>query len=316
MLVLFTRFGRSALLAARLVTFTRYSGIVFGNLTMRFRQCASTLALVACGAPPSPAPKLPTSVGVATAVGPPVSPPSTTAVTLDKPPLSDLPSALAVDGFEPSVMRLTDDHRPAPLFIIAHGAGGQAQWHCAQYATMLGPSAALLCLTGKRIVTRDPTRGYYYPDHHWLLDELLAAHASIHASHSSALLGSGGVYIGYSQGASMGVLAVAPHGDLWPRLALVEGGFDTWSPRLAHAFYGRGGQRVLFVCGTEHCRKGAIQSVTTLERAGVTARLLTATHAGHRPDGPVAARVKEGLSWLLQGDPRYDNVLGDLATGQ
>ena len=287
---------------------------ILGNLTIRFRQCASVLALIGCGTPHSTSTRLATGAGSAAkavlADKPPG--PATSELEPSTPPLAELPTTLELDGFEPSVLRLATDRRPAPLFVITHGAGGQAAWHCHHYEQMLGPTAGLLCLAGKRMVARDPTRGFYYPDHMRLSDELSAAHAAMFKKYSGALLGTTSVYIGYSQGATMGVLAIAPHGDIWPRLALVEGGYDSWSSALARNFKDNGGQRVLFVCGTEHCRKLAAQARSTLERTGVEARLLTATNAGHRPDGPVAARVKEGLIWLLQGDPHYEDVLNHL----
>jgi predicted esterase len=222
-------------------------------------------------------------------------------------PLS-LPTSIPISGFEPAVVRFPDDRQASPLFVVTHGAGGQANWHCSHYADLLGPAAALLCPCGKRMVTRDPARGYYYPDHIALSGELSAVRAAVE-EHSDLLQLEASVYIGYSQGASMGVLAVASHGDWWPRLALVEGGYDAWYPALAKQYHASGGQRVLFVCGTEHCRKLAAQAVTLLTRAGVNARLLTAPGAGHRPDGPVAARVREGLIWLLEGDNRFERVL-------
>jgi len=225
---------------------------------------------------------------------------------------TELPTSLVLVGFEPAVLRLPEDRKPAPAFVITHGAGGQADWHCSHYANLLGPSAALLCLRGKRMVTRDPMRGYYYPNHLKLSDELVAAHAALLEKLSQAIHTQSIVYMGYSQGASMGVLAVADHGDWWPRLLLVEGGYDTWSSPLARKFKVTGGQRVLFVCGTDHCRLLAQKAVLTLTRAGIEAKLLTAPGAGHRPDGPVVPRVQEGLVWLLDGDPHFQNVLKHL----
>ena len=228
---------------------------------------------------------------------------------------TSLPTSLPINGFEPAVVRFPADRQASPLFVVTHGAGGQADWHCRHYAQLLGPSAALLCPHGKRMVTRDAARGYYYPDHIALSDELIAVHAAVE-EHLDLLQLEASVYIGYSQGASMGALAVASHGDWWPRLALVEGGYDAWYPALAKQYRASGGQRVLFVCGTDHCRKLAAQAVILLTRAGVIARLLTAPGAGHRPDGPVAARVREGLSWLLEGDGRYERVLKHLRLNQ
>ncbi len=292
--------------------------IVLGNLVIWFRQCASVLALIGCTPARLRTPSaLPETREVASESLPTAPPgPASVEPKLDELPTPELPTSLPVAGFEPSVIRLPADRKASPVFFVTHGAGGQADWHCNHYADLLGPSAALLCLSGKRMVARDPARGYYYPDHLWLSDELAMARATMIEKYSPVLQVDSSVYVGYSQGASMGVLAVAAHGDWWSRLALVEGGYDTWSSALAQKFKGHGGQRVLFVCGTDHCRKLASQAVATLTRASVEARLFTAPGAGHRPDGPVAARVREGLVWLLQGDNRFETVVSHLKIDQ
>ncbi len=278
----------------------------------------SVAVVIGCTAARSQAPRtLPQIPTVKPAVPEKARPrPETVAPRASQPVPAELPTSLSLAGFEPAVLRLAEDRNPAPTFVITHGAGGQADWHCSHYAELLGPAAALLCLRGKRMVSRDPSRGYYYPNHLELADELVAAHTALLEKHSPAVFSQSSVYAGYSQGASMGVLAVAAHGEWWPRLLLVEGGYDTWSPGLAQRFSASGGQRVLLVCGTEHCRKLAQKAVLMLTQARVEAKLLTAPGAGHRPDGPVGARVREGLVWLLGGDPHFENVLRYLTLEQ
>jgi len=285
------------------------------NLARTFRQSATAMSLVGCVAAqrsPKPPPTFraehsnsATSANWARPADIQPVPKSTG----EAPQPEAVPSALSVMGFEPAVLRLSTYRRTAPLFVITHGAGGQAEWHCEHYEAILGPSASLLCLAGKRMVARDPTRGYYYPDHVVLSNEIVAARVAIREKHSGALSGDSDVYVGYSQGATMGALAVAGYGAFFTRLLLVEGGFDSWSPALARKYRGSGGQRVLFVCGTEHCHKQAAKAAATLSIAGVEVKVLYAPNAGHRPDGPVALRVREGLPWLLEGDSRYTEVL-------
>lgn len=224
------------------------------------------------------------------------------------------PGPLEMSPFEAAVVRWGATQPASPLFLIAHGAGGQAEWHCQHYAAMLGPDCTLVCMRGKRMVTRDPARGYYFPNHHALAEEIAATRAALVQSHASRVALNSAVYMGYSQGATMGVLAVAEHGDWWPRLLLVEGGYDSWSSALARQFAVSGGQRVLFVCGTEHCRSRAQASQGLLERAHVKTKLLAAPGAGHRADGPVGAAVRRGLRWLLDGDSVFEGVHRVLAT--
>lgn len=218
------------------------------------------------------------------------------------------PGPLEMGSFEAAVVRWGATQPNSPLFLVAHGAGGQAEWHCRHYAAMLGPDCTLVCMRGKRMVTRDPERGYYFANHHALAEEIAAARAALVQSHASRVALNSAVYVGYSQGATMGVLAVAEHGDWWPRLLLVEGGYDSWSASLARQFAVSGGQRVLFVCGTEHCRSRAQASQGLLERAHVKTKLLAAPGAGHRADGPVGAAVRRGMRWLLDGDSVFEGV--------
>jgi len=290
-----------------------------GNLAGSFRQSASTLGLVGCAVvQPAPAAAPLSSAGQATPTAQREAPAGAEPirdVSREAPDAAPQPTTLDIPGFEPCVIRLSPLRQPAPLFVVAHGAGGQARWHCHHYEAMLGPAAVLLCLTGKRMVARDPARGYYYPDHIQLSSELTAATTAIRAAHAADLRGDSGVYLGYSQGATMGALAIAEYGADFTRLALVEGGFDSWSATLARRLKNNGGQRVLFVCGTDHCRNRASTAATILATAGLDTKMLYAAHAGHRPDGPVAARVREGLQWLLEGDSRYAEILSHLQQG-
>ncbi len=209
-------------------------------------------------------------------------------------------SSLPIEPFEPAVLRLATGRFRSPLFVITHGAGGNAEWHCDHYAALLGPDGTLVCLRGKRMYANDESRGYYYPSHLELGKELRRAREAVIERYPERIERSA-VYIRYSQGATMGVLAVADHGDWFPRLLLVEGGFDGWSGALAERYAETGGRRVLFVCGTEHCRRQANASVTLLRQHRIEAQLRVAPGAGHRPDGPVTEQVRQGLHWLLEG---------------
>lgn len=300
----------------------------FGSPNQRFRQCALLgCVLIGCARPPLSAPGTnygraaqgfdgasstnessgvqawpPTSAPLPEQNEPQVqrTPESVSALTSN--------SSLPIESFEPAVVRWATEQHPAPLFVIAHGAGGMAEWHCQHYAALLGRACTLVCLKGKRMFASDANRGYYFPNHLALAEELLGAHSALLEHHAERIYANSAVYVGYSQGASMGILAVAEHGDWFPRLLLVEGGYENWSSALAKRYARTGGRRVLFVCGTEHCRNLAQLTVPMLRRNGVAAELRVAVGAGHRPDGPVTEKVREGLSWLLDESPELAPV--------
>ncbi len=303
-----------------------------GNPVTSIRQCAFVGCLLGCAAnPPANPPKL--AAEQATVLrsdsiirsGPDAAPQLASSASSPAPQnptqreqssnraIAEPPSSLAIDPFESAVLRWAPELARAPLFVITHGAGGQAEWHCQHYAALLGSGGTLLCPKGKRMFASDPSRGYYYPDHVALAEELHRAREAMLQRYGTPISDSSVVYVGYSQGASMGVLAVAERGDWWPRLLLVEGGYDSWSAALSRRYAASGGHRVLFVCGTAHCSKRARASVTLLERAGVAAQLRVANGAGHRPDGPVAAAVRDGLLWLLDDGPEFSKIRDNLA---
>lgn len=103
----------------------------------------------------------------------------------------------------------------------------------------------------------------------------------------------------------MGALAVAPSGDVFSELLLVEGGFADWSTALVNQFKKSGGRAVLFVCGTQHCRDLARGAVIRFKQADIDAAVTWANGAGHRPDGPVEQRTLEALPLLLKRDARW-----------
>jgi pimeloyl-ACP methyl ester carboxylesterase len=214
---------------------------------------------------------------------------------------------LNVPGFEPAVLWAPSKLEGAvrPVLVVAHGAGGDARWHCELYRSRLRAAAYVLCPRGVRMIAnRNVESGYYFPDHHELEREVTAALEALWSGFPDAAR-TGVVYAGYSQGATMGALMIVDHADVFTRLVLVEGGTSEWSLSRAREFRRRGGERVLFACGQAHCRDGARGSSHWLGQADVAVRVEYAPGAGHRPDGRVGDRVAEAFEWVTEGDPRW-----------
>jgi predicted esterase len=213
---------------------------------------------------------------------------------------------LAVPGFEPAVLALPEVAVGAqPVLVAAHGAGGEAHWHCELWRKLTGNRGYILCPQGVRIYAdRSLPSGYYFPDHHHLEREVMAAVKALWA-HCPRAARSGLVYAGYSQGATMGALMLVDHADVFSRLVLIEGGTSEWNIPRAAKFRRGGGQRVLFACGVAHCERGARRSARWLEQADVATRVEYARGAGHTPGGVVAVRLAESFAWLVQGDERW-----------
>ncbi len=214
---------------------------------------------------------------------------------------------LALDSFEPAVIALPQGAGPHPLVIAAHGAGGRAEWHCNHQRAIWGPNVMIACPRGKRRFAREPERGYYFPDHHALAAELRCLEALLRRQFGVRLRNTPALYVGYSQGASMGSLALLTELAAYQPWVLVEGGFNDWTRQAAQRYAQSGAGALLFVCGTSGCSKGARRSAQLLRAAGVRVILRDAPGAGHRPDGPVGRALVDGLQELLAAIPAWSN---------
>jgi predicted esterase len=210
------------------------------------------------------------------------------------------PLELEVPDFGPAVVVLPSAHaRPAPILVAAHGAGDSPEWQCEHWGRVAHGRYFVVCPRGTSL----GGGGYYYANHFALERELLAALDAVERSHGSWVRPDGGVYTGYSQGATMGALMIIEHGAKFPYLVLVEGGTAEWSASRAKRYVKSGGKSVALVCGGSGCMKRAQASAKILERAGLRARAEHAEGGGHTYVGVVGERATELLeTWLFVTD--------------
>jgi predicted esterase len=209
---------------------------------------------------------------------------------------------LPVSGFESAVIVLPAGSAPVPLLVATHGAGGNPEWECERWGRVARGRWLVLCPRG-RALRHGANDGYYYPNHPTLEREVTAATGAARATYGARLAASGGVYLGYSQGATMGALMLSEHGAEFPHLVLLEGGSGGWTLERALRFRRTGGQSVFIACGTEPCARRAAASRAVLERAGLAARTEYATGAGHTELGAVGERAEEWLETLAKTPP-------------
>lgn len=261
--------------------------------------------LLACSPPPHPStpsrvdsrPQEPTdapatpSPTAATEV-PTVSEDVSPSVTLVDIP--DVPSPVLVMPAQPT---------PMPLIVGAHGAGGSPEWDCDWLTSVLEVPAVVLCLRG--IPMGRDGNSFYYPEHHSLGRWLAASRGYVNQAHGTRLNATS-VYVAYSQGATMGALALQTAPTPIPNLLLIEGGVDGWTTQRSRAFAHAGGRRVYFACGTQSCNTKAKAAAIRLEAAHVDVQVHHAEGAGHTPLGEVSDLVRSGLAWLLT-DPSTAN---------
>ncbi len=234
-------------------------------------------------------------------------PPAPAAATASAVPAAPAPAPahftdLPVPGHQPAYLWVPAGSDRRPLMVVAHGAGGHAEWHCRLWRGITGGRAFVLCPRGTHI-RPDDASGYYYKNDPALESEVLAAVAALGKAYPRADA-TAAVYAGYSQGAMMGALMAERHPELFARLVLVEGGHD-WDIPTARRWHDGGGLRVLFVCGRRVCDKDARRASGWLKHGGVKTRVEYAPGAGHTPSGSVAKLVGAAFNWVVQGDARW-----------
>jgi hypothetical protein len=103
----------------------------------------------------------------------------------------------------------------------------------------------------------------------------------------------------------MGALMLPEHGARFARLVLVEGGVTEWTLTTARTYQQRGGERVLFVCGTRSCAERAKSARALLSKAGLSARAEFVPGGGHTYLGPVGEVLEREFSWVIEGVPGW-----------
>lgn len=208
---------------------------------------------------------------------------------------------LEVPGFLPAPFgapSITSSGRTPALrvLVIAHGAGGRAEHLCSYFEPHVPGDFIVVCPQGALLDKRDPEGGSYYPDHFALRRELEALSLAILERFGDTVAPQGWRYMGYSQGATMGALALVGELSIFTELVLIEGGGESWSLTRAHTFKKSGGARALLVCGTPACAKRGEMSAAALKQAGLDARHLNAPGSGHTYGGEVARLVLEEMA--------------------
>lgn len=216
----------------------------------------------------------------------------------DRVRLAKLP--LVVPGFgDAIVVAPLDLGSGKPLLVAAHGAGDAPDWQCEHWAGVTKGRFVVLCPRGLSL-GRD-SGGYYFPDHFALEREVLAGVDALKQALGPRLLDEGGVYTGYSQGATMGALMIVNHGRRFPHLLLMEGGSGDWTFSRARRYRDTGGKSVAIVCGTGPCARRAKASAAVLQKVGLRARAAYAEGAGHVYDGEVGEQSRALFDgWLLE----------------
>jgi predicted esterase len=183
------------------------------------------------------------------------------------------------------------------VIFIAHGAGGRGLDHCSFWDPHLPPDFVLVCPAGALLDRREPEGGAFFPDHLALRAELTALLLALKGEFAGKLRSSFR-YMGYSQGATMGALAVVGELPIFTELVLLEGGAENWTALRVQEFAAGGGERVLLACGTKGCARHSERARGAFERGGVSLDVVDAIGTGHTYGGAVGqGALRVILGW-------------------
>jgi hypothetical protein len=90
----------------------------------------------------------------------------------------------------------------------------------------------------------------------------------------------------------------------FPRIVLLDGGADSFSPARIHAFHWSGGDRVLFGCTSGPLFDRARRAARELDRAGVESHAVRAD-AKRTSDDAMKNALADEWTWFLGDDPRW-----------
>jgi pimeloyl-ACP methyl ester carboxylesterase len=283
----------------------------------------SLLILLACNRPARPsAPAwgvLSPREALASAAAPSrSSPPEVPAVPAGAPesepgPLqAELPFVdLSIEGYPAAIVSLPlGARRRRPVLVATHGNFDRPEWQCVVWREIVGDRAFVLCPRGFARPDSPPgdDARFSYHTNQTLEREVSAGLAALRSRFPAHADVDQPLYTGFSLGAIMGVHIAARNPAEYPRLLLVEGGHEEWTPASAAAFAKGGGRRVLFVCSQAWCENAARVAERRLLAAGVAARVVRGPDVGHRYDGPTAETTKRVLSWAIEDDPRWEDA--------
>lgn len=216
---------------------------------------------------------------------------------------------LEVDGFGPAVVSLPRDagHAKKPVVVAVHGHRHRPDWQCGILREMVGDRAFVLCPRGVKAPPQwdDHRERFTFGTIADTKHEIDAGLAALVRAYGADMVDTDHmVFYGHSLGAIEGAQIVMADPARFPRAILAEGG-QGWSVPAARAFHAKGGERVLFGCGTPECDGAAVFAARVLEQAGAGAKVAYAEGAGHRSYGPIVDAMGAEIDWLLAGDPRF-----------
>ncbi len=224
-----------------------------------------------------------------------------------RPPLDGFFEALPVAGHPDAWMSLpTGATGPRPVVVMIHGAGDRPDWQCGGWRRATGAYPFIICPRGTYVPgesTKDDAR-YTHRGGAALLAYIDSSLEAVRAKYPGYADTDRPLLAGFSLGASE-VLALSVQDPArFPRVALVEGAVNAWTPAQIETYLAGGGVRVLYATGQRSNDAAAKATVQRLMQRHLDARAVFAP-VSHTFDVPLEDAVRGQLDWFVEGDARW-----------
>lgn len=214
---------------------------------------------------------------------------------------------LPVTGFPDAVVGLPAiEEAGRPVIVVLHGLGGRPEPNCRAWRDITEAAGYALCLRGDFDAERSgPGDPRYTLAGGWVLRKHLeTALAALRARFGGGVDVDHPLLAGFSLGAAEVALLAQSDPARFRRIAVIEGGLDAWVEPTIAPFAARGGERVLFGCGSSWCTPPALAAASRIGNGGASARVVYAD-VGHRNSPPLQRAIRSELGWLVEGDARW-----------
>ncbi len=210
------------------------------------------------------------------------------------------PTALPVPGFRPAALLAPAGPGARPLVVGLHGNFDRPEWFCESLEELVLGRAWVLCPRGLPRGDVPASYGRWTFSHRQRVLAELEAGARALAQRQPGRVSSGPVLLaGFSLGAILASRLAVAAPARFPRLYLVEGGQQVWTPATLASFARGGGKALVLGCGSKGCGVWARQVCAEATRRGLGCAAVVAPQLGHSYTAPLPSLAREPWRRLL-----------------
>lgn len=189
--------------------------------------------------------------------------------------------------------------QPRPIMLGVHGAADRPEWACGGWRNVTDGSVFVVCPQATA-----SAGAFSWSSADQLERVSREAIEAVRARWPEHVADGPVLAAGFSQGARL-LTTVATRAHYSP-IVLTEGGYDEAATPAFTSAMAETKTRVLLTCSQGGCASRFANGKSTLEKKGVDVRVNYAGPVGHNLDLPAVRSIQRDWSWLVAGDPRWD----------